>query len=75
MSTLTMAGGADSRPGKGSSVRRRSQAQVSLLTAWIARRLRMWRSADSLEHLNDRLLRDIGFRRSGDFYAAHTDCE
>lgn len=75
MSTLTLPGRADARLGGGSSVRRQDRKPTSRLKAWIARRLSMWRSAGALEHLNDRLLRDIGFQRSGGFYAAYTDCE
>ena len=75
MSTLTMPGRADALAGRGSSARRLDPTLTGRLVAWMTHALSKRRAARALEHLDDRMLRDIGLRRSGGFYAVHTDCE
>jgi uncharacterized protein YjiS (DUF1127 family) len=75
MSTLTMLGRTDALAGKGVSDHRFNRTLTRRLMARIAHALSVRRSAQALEQLDDRMLRDIGLRRAGLFYAAHANCE
>jgi uncharacterized protein YjiS (DUF1127 family) len=74
MSTLTMPGRVDAPAGRRLSARRFDQP-LTRLWSWIAHALSVRRSARALARLDDRMLRDIGLRRSGLLYATHADCE
>ena len=74
MTTLTMPGRVDAPVGRPSSARRLDR-MLRRLWARLAYALSVRRSAQALAQLDDRMLRDIGLRRSGSLYAAHADCE
>jgi len=74
MTTLTMPGRVAAPVGK-TSIARSVDRTLRPLWARLAHAVSDRRSARALAQLDDRMLRDIGLRRSGPVYVAHADCE
>lgn len=75
MSILTMPGRADALAGRASSGHRLDRTLARRLLARLVHALPVRQSAAALERLDERMLRDIGLRRSGLRYVTHADCE